>query len=334
MGSESAHNRVFAAVYLHSTSNASQQPHYSHLASIRDLSSLQLGWHNIHFLHNYHRQPIPYSSVPVWPVTVTAEDTTSVTFTPVQSIMPLSTILTLPGSITLFPPTVITATPASGSSNMCTATSTGPVITPSAIQTGIPSDCSTFVEAVSGDTCDGIAAAADISFSEFLDMNPAVGSDCSELWANYYYCVAVSSDSGCASGVGGSSTCSWSSGVSPTFFSTSHVVTILPQPTVSVPIPMVPPIVYGPDPSSSLPPWEGTTPGCAGCGSWGCSLFGCPPGTGGSNGAECGLFACDGGCGIFGCAGLCGLFSCGCPGKLNLASVCCSRILAPFPLVR
>jgi hypothetical protein len=46
---------------------------------------------------------------------------------------------------------------------------------------------------VSGDTCDIIASkhGDTFTFADFLRWNPAVGSACSGLWADYWYCVAV-----------------------------------------------------------------------------------------------------------------------------------------------
>lgn len=45
---------------------------------------------------------------------------------------------------------------------------------------------------MSGDTCDKIVAKyGTFTFQDFLKWNPAVGSDCTGLWANTYYCVGI-----------------------------------------------------------------------------------------------------------------------------------------------
>jgi hypothetical protein len=83
---------------------------------------------------------------------------------------------------------------------------------------------------------------------------------------------------------------------------TSSPITVQPQPTFFVTLPPlskpIPPvtIAVGPPPSGE------NSPGCYGCGSRDCGIFGCKPG--------CGLFGCDGGCGIFGCGGGCGVLGC------------------------
>jgi hypothetical protein len=44
---------------------------------------------------------------------------------------------------------------------------------------------------VSGDTCVSIASSAGIAVSEFETWNPTVGSDCADLWLDYYVCTRV-----------------------------------------------------------------------------------------------------------------------------------------------
>ncbi|KAJ5655288.1 hypothetical protein N7507_007238 [Penicillium longicatenatum] len=62
-------------------------------------------------------------------------------------------------------------------------------------QIGIASDCVTYYQAVSGDSCWSIVTNdyPYLTEAEFIDMNPAVGSDCSGLWVGYDYCVATTS---------------------------------------------------------------------------------------------------------------------------------------------
>lgn len=52
-------------------------------------------------------------------------------------------------------------------------------------------DCDTFHLVVSGDSCYDIAADAGVDLVDFYDWNPAVGDDCSSLWAGYYVCIGV-----------------------------------------------------------------------------------------------------------------------------------------------
>ncbi|RHZ48402.1 putative LysM domain protein [Aspergillus thermomutatus] len=64
---------------------------------------------------------------------------------------------------------------------------------PSPTQSGITADCVTYYQAVSGDSCWSIVTQKYpyLNETEFIDWNPAVGSDCSGLWVGYYYCVAT-----------------------------------------------------------------------------------------------------------------------------------------------
>ncbi|KAJ5987635.1 hypothetical protein N7451_012000 [Penicillium sp. IBT 35674x] len=70
-------------------------------------------------------------------------------------------------------------------------TTTGSVTTPTPTQTGMVSGCTEFYEAESGDGCWAIAVDHGITEAEFIDWNPAVGTDCAQLWPDYYYCIAV-----------------------------------------------------------------------------------------------------------------------------------------------
>ncbi|KAI4262989.1 MAG: hypothetical protein L6R42_001847 [Xanthoria sp. 1 TBL-2021] len=100
----------------------------------------------------------------------------------------------------------------------------------------------------------------------------------------------------------------------PLGFTSSHAVTIQPQPTHSISIPPVPTLTF-----TSGKPASTCTSRCGkhtcrvfGCGG-GCQLFGCGKTCGlfGCGGGPCGLFGCGGGCGVFGCGGGCGLLGCG-----------------------
>lgn len=63
---------------------------------------------------------------------------------------------------------------------------------PSPTQDGLIKTCTAFYKAVKGDTCDTIAKAyVTFTTSQFIAWNPAVGADCTGLWAETYYCVGV-----------------------------------------------------------------------------------------------------------------------------------------------
>ncbi|CZT24377.1 uncharacterized protein RCC_10102 [Ramularia collo-cygni] len=67
---------------------------------------------------------------------------------------------------------------------------------PSPTQSGIAANCNHYYQAVSGDSCYAIATQnGTFSVAQFEQWNPAVGSDCSMLWATYYYCTGVSGSS-------------------------------------------------------------------------------------------------------------------------------------------
>ncbi|RFU25496.1 hypothetical protein B7463_g10848, partial [Scytalidium lignicola] len=251
--------------------------------------------------------PFTISEVPLWPVTIASMDTSGATFIPTQSVIPPAITLTLPGTEALPPLTSFQYTIPSqsdGGSPTSNGAAPTPVQTPSPVQPGIVDGCSNFYQAVSGDTCNEVAVRFRISNDDFYSWNPAIGgSSCSGLWLGYYYCVGGPSSASSGPGPGGPGQTSGGPGPSPSFGSSSHVVTIQPNPTVSYNFPGITPapISYGP----GNPPNSG---GCGpeggnGCGTADCSLFGC--------GGDCGLFGCDGGCGISFCGGGCGLFGCG-----------------------
>lgn len=54
-------------------------------------------------------------------------------------------------------------------------------------------NCERFYKAANGDTCDKIIASFGGIFTseEFISWNPAVGENCRDLWAGYYYCVGI-----------------------------------------------------------------------------------------------------------------------------------------------
>ncbi|KAF5546517.1 Autolysin [Fusarium mexicanum] len=62
---------------------------------------------------------------------------------------------------------------------------------PSPVQKGITKSCNEYHRVSKGDTCSAVASGFKIDLDEFYQWNPAVGSKCENLWANYYYCVSV-----------------------------------------------------------------------------------------------------------------------------------------------
>ncbi|EKG13599.1 hypothetical protein MPH_09243 [Macrophomina phaseolina MS6] len=102
----------------------------------------------------------------------------------------------------------------------------------------------------------------------------------------------------------------------PIFYSTPHIETIQPQPTITITsLPVFPTITF----SSAKP----TATCTSNCGFYDCSPFGCPPSETDDDDDDdddpdgivlpiCGLFACDGGCdSFFGCGKGCGIRGCG-----------------------
>ncbi|RDW63078.1 putative LysM domain protein [Aspergillus mulundensis] len=87
-----------------------------------------------------------------------------------------------------------TTTTKSPSTTASTTTGTGTATAPSPTQSGLTPSCTTYYKAVSGDSCWSITNEK-YSYlagtSLFYDWNPAVGSDCANLQAGYYYCVAT-----------------------------------------------------------------------------------------------------------------------------------------------
>lgn len=63
---------------------------------------------------------------------------------------------------------------------------------PTPTQSGIASDCKTYHLVKSGNTCQGIVDTYHtFTLSQFYSWNPAVGTNCGSLWADYYVCIGV-----------------------------------------------------------------------------------------------------------------------------------------------
>lgn len=78
----------------------------------------------------------------------------------------------------------------SSGSTTSTAT-TGAATAPAPTQSGVASGCKNYYTVESGDSCSAIESQYGISFAQFYQWNPAVGSNCQSLWVGYAYCVAV-----------------------------------------------------------------------------------------------------------------------------------------------
>ncbi|OBU01588.1 hypothetical protein VE01_00568 [Pseudogymnoascus verrucosus] len=78
-------------------------------------------------------------------------------------------------------PTSTTTTP--------TTTSSGGIVTPTPTQNGMVGGCKAFYKAVANEGCAVICQAHGIELADFYKWNPDVGSDCTNLWPDYYVCV-------------------------------------------------------------------------------------------------------------------------------------------------
>ncbi|ATY65640.1 Peptidoglycan-binding Lysin subgroup [Cordyceps militaris] len=71
-------------------------------------------------------------------------------------------------------------------------TSTPPAnATPTPVQDGMVKNCKKFYQVKSGDGCYNLAQSNNIALNDFYSWNPAVKSDCSGLFPNYYVCVGI-----------------------------------------------------------------------------------------------------------------------------------------------
>lgn len=111
--------------------------------------------------------PFTVNEIPFWPITV-ATTGGNAFLSPMQSVAPPTFGLTLPQSEATFPlfhtdySTTLTATTS-------TANATVPsVTTPTAVQSGIVSDCTKFYQAIADDGCYSIATAHNITLAQFI----------------------------------------------------------------------------------------------------------------------------------------------------------------------
>jgi hypothetical protein len=64
-----------------------------------------------------------------------------------------------------------------------------PVTTPQPIQPGMTTGCNKFYKVSSGDGCESVAKANNVTLSDFYEWNPAVGSNCANLQLEVYVCI-------------------------------------------------------------------------------------------------------------------------------------------------
>ncbi|KAL8746230.1 MAG: hypothetical protein Q9190_001717 [Brigantiaea leucoxantha] len=86
----------------------------------------------------------------------------------------------------------IPGTPTTRSTTSTTRTTSTTSSGPTPTQSGIISSCTTYYKAVSGDSCQVISDKfGTFTVAQFETWNPAVKSDCSQLYLDYYYCIAI-----------------------------------------------------------------------------------------------------------------------------------------------
>ncbi|KFY12573.1 hypothetical protein V492_03806 [Pseudogymnoascus sp. VKM F-4246] len=80
---------------------------------------------------------------------------------------------------TTIPPTTTTVIPGNG------------IATPTPFQEGMTTSCNRFRKVGLNEQCSAIASEAGISLADFYSWNPAVGTQCSALWAENYVCIGI-----------------------------------------------------------------------------------------------------------------------------------------------
>ncbi|KAH7311957.1 LysM domain-containing protein [Rhexocercosporidium sp. MPI-PUGE-AT-0058] len=85
-----------------------------------------------------------------------------------------------------------TRAPTTTSKPLPTTTKTGNgITTPTPIQTNMVKNCDRFYKVKSGDTCAKISASNGVTVQQLTTWNPAVKSDCSAMWLDYYICTSI-----------------------------------------------------------------------------------------------------------------------------------------------
>lgn len=67
------------------------------------------------------------------------------------------------------------------------------VKTPSPIQAGMVTECNMFHHVESGQNCHDVERLTGASVENLVKWNPAIGEDCTSMWANTHLCVGVKS---------------------------------------------------------------------------------------------------------------------------------------------
>ncbi|KAG5351398.1 hypothetical protein C0989_006634 [Termitomyces sp. Mn162] len=75
-----------------------------------------------------------------------------------------------------------------GAQPSATPTALAPVPTPTI--SGSTSACGRWYKVQSGDICQTVALKNSVALTDFLTLNPEIDNSCSNLWLDYYYCVA------------------------------------------------------------------------------------------------------------------------------------------------
>ncbi|KAM5348612.1 hypothetical protein ACJ41O_008436 [Fusarium nematophilum] len=90
----------------------------------------------------------------------------------------------------------VPGTPTSPPTKLAVTTKAGPIgpAKPSPTQDGLIDSCTSFYFAAKGDTCAKIVAKyGTFDLDDLYKWNPALGKDCSGIWASYYYCPTPTS---------------------------------------------------------------------------------------------------------------------------------------------
>ncbi|KAL8903159.1 MAG: hypothetical protein Q9207_004108 [Kuettlingeria erythrocarpa] len=118
----------------------------------------------------------------------------------------------------------VPGTPTTRSTTSTTQTTSATSSGPSPTQTGIIATCTKYYKTVSGDSCQAIwDRLGTFCVTQFISWNPAVQSDCSQLYLGYCYCIAIPG--------------------TPTTRTTTSITSKAPTPTPTGPQPQQPGIV-------------------------------------------------------------------------------------------
>ncbi|KAJ5933735.1 carbohydrate-binding module family 50 protein [Penicillium verhagenii] len=129
----------------------------------------------------------------------------------------------------------VPGTPTTATTTATTATYSTNGVGPQPEQTGISDDCASYWLVGVDDTCEIIEEENSITEDQFLDWNPALGSDCSSLLENYYVCVLMPN----ATTTGGNLTLSADNSTTSasSSFTASSTITTASSPSLSTPTP-------------------------------------------------------------------------------------------------